>query len=139
MRFVIFISLIFGFIVAKDYNGYNGSGGMLEYKIQNNVYEYHYDNGFTGDDAAGWDPNLQYAWSRIAAANICYKKEIFNEKIIDLLIEKFGENKSVHKIIGIDFHAVQIYANKNFCSDERLKELEEIIPKFKKGNFPKKF
>lgn len=64
MRFVIFISLISGFIVAKNYDGCNGSGGMLEYKIQNNVYEYHYDNGFTGDDAAGWDPNLQYAWSR---------------------------------------------------------------------------
>ncbi|MCW1776925.1 hypothetical protein NB693_21360 [Pantoea ananatis] len=51
--------------------GYSGHGGMTAYSIKPDIYAYHYDHGFDGDDAMGWDPGLQFVWSRAAAAKAC--------------------------------------------------------------------
>lgn len=123
---------------AADYGNYKGSGGMAAYAIKPNVYEYHYDKGFTGPDAAGWDPNLQFAWSRIAAASAC-SVPVAPDKLLPLLISKYGQDNLVHKMVGIDFHVAQIRANKAFCTEERLAELRELMPQFERGEFPTKF
>ena len=84
---------------------------MSAHKIKSNVYEYHYDKGFFGPDAMGWDPNLQFAWSRIAAAKAC-GMEIQEEKLILNLIAEFQKDQMTHQFIGIGFHGAQIGANK---------------------------
>ncbi len=123
---------------AAGYGGYSGKGGMAAYAIKPNVYEYHYDHGFTGSDAMGWNPNLQFAWSRIAAAIVC-GVPVSTEKVIPQLIKKFQQNKLTYKMIGIDFHSAQIRANKRFCTKERVAEAKSLVPQFELGNFPKKF
>ncbi len=124
--------------MAADYGDYKGKGGMSAYKIKSNVYEYHYDNGFTGEDAGGWDSNLQYAWSRIAAAKVC-NNDVSQAKLLPLLIEKYGQDKLTHELIGIRFHEAQIKSNSKFCTPERIEELKIVIPEFNEGKFPKKF
>jgi hypothetical protein len=53
------VTIIYCFsAAAAGYGGYSGKGGMSAYAIKPNVYEYHYDHGFTGPDAMGWNPNL---------------------------------------------------------------------------------
>jgi hypothetical protein len=141
IRLAIFFSTILTFssiALAADYGNYKGKGGMLAYQIQTNVYEYHFDKGFTGEDAAGWDPNLQYAWSRIAAAKIC-NIEVFQDKLLPLLIEKYGQDNFTHELVGINFHEAQIKTNSKFCTPERIEELKNVIPEFSEGKFPKKF
>lgn len=130
--------IICGSASAADYGGYSGSGGMSAESIPSNVYEYHYDKGFTGVDAAGWDPNLQYAWSRIAAATIC-KVDVSVAALVPKLIKKFGQNTFTHKVVGIGFHEAQIRANQKFCTANRVAELKKAIPKFSEGRFPKKY
>lgn len=125
--------------MCADYGGYTGKGGMSAYKIEANVYEYHYDKGFTGPDAMGWDLNAQYAWSRIAAAKLCGAAEASNEKLIPLLMKSFGQDKLVHEMIGIGFHEAQIKANPKFCTPERVSEIRDVFQDFNAGNFPKKF
>lgn len=124
--------------VAADYGTYKGKGGMSAYKIEPNVYEYHYDKGFSGPDAMGWNPNAQFAWSRVAAAKAC-GIDVSVEKLLPLLIVKFGEDKLVHEMIGIGFHEAQIKANSKFCNPERVEELKTVIPEFNSGAFPQKF
>lgn len=124
--------------LAADYGTYKGKGGMAAYKIEPNVYEYHYDKGFTGPDAMGWNPNAQFAWSRIAAAKVC-GVTVSVEKLLPLLLEKFGEDKLVHEMIGIGFHEAQIKSNPKFCTQERIDELKTVIPDFNSGAFPQKF
>lgn len=124
--------------LAADYGTYKGKGGMAAYKIESNVYEYHYDKGFTGPDAMGWNPNTQFAWSRIAAAKVC-GVTVSVEKLLPLLLEKFGEDKLVHEMIGIGFHEAQIKSNPKFCTQERIDELKTAIPDFNSGAFPKNF
>ncbi len=125
-------------VVAQDYGNYLGKGGMSAYDIKRNVYEYHYDKGFTGEDAMGWDPNLQYAWSRLGAAKTC-NVSYPSEKIIEQLIAKYGENTLTHEMVGINFHAAQSKANPSFCTLTRIDEIKDLLPAFEAGNFPKKF
>ncbi len=136
LAFVCFVTTPHG--MAADYGTYKGKGGMSAYKIEPNVYEFHYDKGFTGPDAMGWDPNAQYAWSRIAAAKVC-GVEVSVEKLLPLLIGKFGQDKLVHEMIGIGFHEAQIKSNSKFCTPERTEELKAAIAEFNSGTFPKKF
>ncbi len=125
-------------IAADPYDGYSGQGGMTSNAISFNAYAYHYDKGFTGPDAMGWDPNLNYAWSRIGAAVAC-KIPFSKDKMMKQLVAKFKEDTFTHEIVGIQFHAAQIEANKEFCTKEHVTELKQVIPQFEKGNFPKKF
>ena len=111
---------------------------MSDYDIKSNVYEHHYDKGFTGEDAAGWDPNLQYAWSRIAAAKAC-NVEVSPEDILPFLIAEYGQDSLVHEFVGIRFHEAQILSNPKFCTHERIEELRTLIPEFGAGKFPHKF
>jgi hypothetical protein len=115
---------------------YSGKGGMTAYSIQPEAYLYHYQNGFTGADALGWDPNLQFAWSRLGAAKTCGIK-VDQEKAVKILIEKFGSETWVHEMNGINFHSSQSKAIAGFCTPERLSELQERLPQFERGEFPK--
>lgn len=108
---------------------------MSNYQIKAKQYEYHYDHGFTGGDAAGWDPNLQYAWSRTAAAKACGIK-IDTNKVIANLIKSFGHDDMIHEMVGIQFHEAQILSNKEFCTSQRTNELQVIAPKLEAGKFP---
>ena len=85
-----------------SYGGYLGHGGMTAYDIAPNVYEYHYDHGFTGEDAMGWKPELQFIWSRFGAAEAC----------------------------GLPYdsvHAAQAKANANFCTPKRVQQLKREL------------
>ena len=121
-----------------DYGDYKGVGGMLAYDIKPNVYSYHYDKGFTGVDSATWDPNLQFAWSRIGAAKTC-GIPFSEDKVIQQLVSHYGLSEGNHKIIGILFHTNHTKIAPNFCTDERVKELKAVLPNFESGQFPKKY
>ena len=120
---------------AQDYGGYAGKGGMGARKIEPHVYEYHYDHGFTGEDAMGWEPDLQFAWSRLAAAEACGVTDAPSAIAIDHLIERYGQSASVHETVGIGFHAAQIQANPAFCSAKRKEDLSRLMPEFERGEF----
>src|SRR3970282_461622 len=122
-------------VLSAEYSSYKVSGGMSAHKIKSNVYEYHYDKGFVGPDAMGWDPNLQFAWSRIAAAKAC-GMEIQEEKLILNLIAQFQKDQMTHQFIGIGFHGAQIGANKQFCTEGRVSGLKSILDDFYVGKFP---
>lgn len=108
---------------------------MTAYAIKPEAYIYHYQNGFTGVDAIGWDPNLQYAWSRLGAAKTCGIK--FDQaKVVSALIKRFSSNKLIHEMNGINFHHNQSQAIPGFCTAERLKEISERIVQFERGEFP---
>lgn len=125
---------------------YSGKGGMAAYSIQPEVYLYHYKNGFTGPDAMGWDPNLQFAWSRAGAAKTC-GIAIDKEKTIDNLIKHYGNPEKLsdfmerfsHDMNGIEFHHLQSKTISDFCTPERVNQIRTLIPKFENGNFPKPF
>lgn len=133
-KLTLAIFIISSTTIAADYGNYKGKGGMSAYAIKANVYEYHYDKGFTGEDAAGWDPSLQHVWSRIAAAKVC-NIEVSQEKLLPLLIAKYGEDKLTHEVIGISFHEAQIQSNHKFCTQKRIEELKTLIPDFNIGKF----
>jgi len=126
--------------LAQDvsYGRYKGSGGMSAYRIKSNVYEYHYDKGFTGPDAMGWDPSLQYAWSRIAAAGAC-GVEIDKDKALASLETIYPQGKITHEMIGVGFHSAQIEANPHFCTESRIEELRQISRALEDGSFEKPF
>lgn len=112
---------------AENYGGYSGVGGMTAYAIPANVYAYHYDHGFTGIDAMGWAPELQYAWSRFGAAaacNIPYDKKT----ALTTLQKHYGEDKFAHELNGIDFHRNHAAADAQFCTPERLAEIKRVLP-----------
>jgi|SRR5690606_18784890 len=132
------ILVLSGVAMAADSANYEGKGGMSDYDIKSDVYEYHYDKGFTGEDAAGWDPNLQYAWSRIAAAKAC-NVEVSQDNILPFLIAEYGQDNLVHEFVGIGFHEAQILSIPEFCTHERVEELKALIPEFSEGKFPHKF
>lgn len=111
---------------------------MTAYKIDPKVYVYHYDKGFIGPDAMGWDPNLQFAWSRLGAAQTC--GIAFDQAaMVARLNTRFGQSSFVHELNGIGFHHRQSKGNPAFCTPERVHELNELMPKFAQGDFPKKF
>ncbi|MDO4894910.1 hypothetical protein [Moraxella sp.] len=121
-----------------EYGNYSGKGGMTAYHIDDNAYKYHYDNGFTGVDAMGWDSNLQYAWSRTAGAKTC-GMTVDSKKIVSLLTKKYGYSELVHEINGVEFHFLQQSKIKDFCNEQRVTELKQIIPQMTNGQFAKKF
>lgn len=123
---------------AADYGNYKGRGGMLARSIPANVYAYHYDNGFTGVDAMGWDPNLQFAWSRIAAADAC-GVGIDKAKAMAALQAAYDQDPTVQEIIGIGFHAAQINANPAFCDPARVAALGPLVPHIEDGSFERPF
>jgi len=122
-----------GSVINKSYSG---SGGMTAYNIKPEVYTHHYTKGFTGVDAYGWDPNLQFAWSRIGAAKTC-GINFDQEKAIDQLQAKYEISKVAHEIAGIDFHHMQSKKVAGFCTQERINEIQKYMPNFLSGNFPK--
>ena len=133
---ILLTILVFGStaVLAK----YSGVGGMTKNKIKPKVYLYHYDNGFTGVDAIGWNPNLQYAWSRTGAALTC-NIEINKELILEKMAEKYGHSTFIHEINGVGFHQLHSKKVKKFCTEERVNEILSVIPKFESGDFPEIF
>ena len=121
-----------------NYGNYSGKGGMTAYSIDSNAYKYHYDHGFTGVDAMGWDSNLQYAWARTAGAKTC-GVAVDSKKIITLLTKQYGYGDIVHEMNGVDFHFIQQQKIKDFCSEKRVAELKQVIPQMMNGQFVKKF
>ncbi len=108
---------------------------MTAYDIKPDVYLHHYDKGFTGVDAIGWDPNLQFAWSRTGAAKTCGIK--FDQgKIVDQLQAKYDISKVMHEINGINFHHMQSKKVAGFCTPERMREIHQYMPRFLIGDFP---
>jgi hypothetical protein len=129
---------VFAGCVATAPTQYSGKGGMTAQKIPTNVYLYHYEKGFTGPDAMGWDPNLQFAWSRFAAAKTC-AIPFSQENAVAALTKAYGHDKLTHELVGIDFHQAQVKAAPNFCTAERLTELKSLVPKMEAGEFSKRF
>lgn len=121
---------------TQDYGNYAGKGGMKAHKIESHVYEYHYDHGFSDEDAMGWDPDLQFAWSRLAAAKACNIEHGPQAAVIDHLIQSFGQSESVHEIVGIGFHLAQIQFNPSFCTSKRKAEIVHLMPEYDRGSFP---
>lgn len=109
-----------------SYGGYSGHGGMTAYDIAPNVYEYHYDHGFTGEDTMGWKPELQFIWSRFGAAEAC-GLPYDSEAALAALQQKYGHDRFVHEINGISFHAAQAKANANFCTSKRVQQLKREL------------
>lgn len=121
---------------------YQGKGGMAMYDVSSEAYVYHYENGFTAEDAMSWDPGLRFVWSRVGAAKTCGVS--FNkEKIIDLLIVEYGDpsmkddfmERFKHDMNGIEFHYLQSKKIDGFCSDGRLDEIKRLVPMFEAGGF----
>ena len=124
-------------VANPDYGGYKGRGGMAAFDIKPNVYAYHYDKGFTGPDAGGWDPQLQFVWSRMGAAQSC--GVAFDEAAAFKQLEaKYPHGETVHRMVGVGFHAAQSKASANaFCTSDRLIELRALLPAFERGGFLK--
>ncbi|MFO3705582.1 hypothetical protein ACI6Q5_11460 [Xanthomonas codiaei] len=124
-----------GLVVAQDVPpGYAGQGGMTLQEIDPAIYAYHYDHGFVGEDAMGWDPALQFAWSRIAAAKVCAQQSP-SDALIAKLVEQYGKDAVVHQINGIGFHEAQMRAASTFCTPTRSAEATAVVPAFAGGDF----
>lgn len=119
---------------APEPPSYSGSGGMTVWDIEPEAYLYHYENGFTGEDALGWPPELQFVWSRLGGAVTC-KLEFDKAEMISLLQQRFGESPSIHELNGIGFHAVQSRKVAGFCSEERSDSITNKLRSFVKGRF----
>lgn len=113
---------------------YSGHGGMAAYKIEPDVYLYHYQHGFTGPDAMGWDPGLQWVWSRLGAAKTC-DVPFAEDRLIEKLTARYGHGPLEHGTIGIGFHHQQSRAVPGFCSDARVAELRQAVPAYEAGEF----
>jgi hypothetical protein len=123
---------------ANTSAAYKGSGGMTAYQIKPEVYLHHYTQGFTGVDAMGWNPNLQHAWSRLAAAQTCgiaYDRE----QAIKQLLAVYGQDDLTHRSVGIGFHHNQSKAIAGFCTPERVAEINKLLPQMLAGQFAKLF
>jgi hypothetical protein len=116
--------------------GYSGHGGMSAYRITPEIYAYHYDHGFSGGDAMGWDPQLQFVWSRVAAAKACGVDAVPESAIVAKLVARYGQSDTVHEMVGIGFHQAQIEAAKaQFCTATRLDQVWALLPQFVQGQF----
>ncbi|MCV6612382.1 MAG: hypothetical protein OIF55_16590 [Amphritea sp.] len=119
---------------APEPEVYAGQGGMTEWNIMPDAYLYHYENGFTGDDALGYAPQLQTVWSRLGAAETCgisYDKAL----MISLLSARFGESRITHELNGIGFHAVQTRKVPGFCSEKRVPKIMRSLNRYREGLF----
>ena len=113
---------------------YEGSGGMTEWNISAEAYLYHYEAGFNGVDALGYDEQLQTAWSRLGAAKTC---GIYFDKplIINKLTLHYGENAITHELNGIGFHNVQSHKIPQFCNKQRIEDVHQSVSRYLKGDF----
>ncbi|MES2889449.1 MAG: hypothetical protein V4739_15755, partial [Pseudomonadota bacterium] len=131
LRPTLFISLLFTVgltgCVATAPTAYAGKGGMTARKITPQAYLHHYENGFTGPDAMGWDPNLQFAWSRLAAAKTC-SVPYAQEQAVSALVKKYGQETFVHELNGINFHHLQSKGVPGFCTPQRVAEVKALVP-----------
>jgi hypothetical protein len=113
---------------------YEGFGGMTEWNISPEAYLYHYDAGFTGIDALGYNEQLQKNWSRLGAAKTC--GIFFNKQlIISKLISQYGENAITHELNGIGFHSVQSRKVPQFCNTQRVEAINKSVNRYLKGYF----
>lgn len=113
---------------------YRGSGGMTAYDIRPEVYAYHYEHGFTGVDAMGWDPRLQHAWSRLGAARTCGVAHD-GDAMLGQLVTRFGHDRLTHDLNGVGFHHQQSRKVPGFCTEARLAELKTAVPAMAAGRF----
>ena len=105
---------------------YSGSGGMTRSDISPEVYIYHYENGFTGPDAMGWAPELQYAWSRLGAAETC-NIPFDEQKALTKLKAMNDIGDFAHKMNGIEFHHLHSREVPDFCTPERVAEINAFL------------
>lgn len=120
--------------VKPEQNVYSGSGGMTRWNIDPAAYLYHYENGFRGSDALGYDEQLHMVWSRLGGAitcNIDYDKQV----MILRLTQRFGEKAITHELNGIGFHNVQSRKVPDFCNASRIKMINKAINRYRKGKF----
>ncbi|MBQ0782716.1 MAG: hypothetical protein KBT66_00650 [Amphritea sp.] len=113
---------------------YEGSGGMTKWNILPEAYLFHYETGFTGIDALGYDEQLQKNWSRLGAAKTCgipFDKRL----IIPKLISQYGENAITHELNGIGFHSVQSRKVPQFCDTQRVEAISKSVNRYLKGYF----
>ncbi|WP_019622004.1 hypothetical protein [Amphritea japonica] len=113
---------------------YGGTGGMTEWNILPNVYLFHYENGFTGVDALGYDAKLQSIWSRLGAAQSC-DIHFDTQIMISKLINQYGETAITHELNGIGFHRVQSRRIPKFCDKQRVGEINKAVKRYKRGDF----
>ena len=111
---------------------YSGSGGMAAWDIEPQIYLYHFRNGFKGEDALGFNEQLQHIWSRLGAAQTC-SIDFDKPMMISLLVEHFGENRITHELNGIGFHAVQSRKVPQFCDEQRIEEIAQAIDNYRLG------
>jgi hypothetical protein len=122
-------------VAGKDLSGQKCTDDLQEYAIKSRAYLCHYDNGFTGAAASGWPTAMQYAWSRIAAAEVCGNLKSQEDTLVDLLSKRLGEDSFVHKLNGVGFHRLQIQKIPDFCTTKRIAELQKVVPGFMQGKF----
>lgn len=103
-------------------------------KKQSLLYENNYDHGFVGKKALGWDSTLQYARSRVGAAMTC-QIPINKPQILINLAKTFGFDVSIHDNNIMNYHYTHSNRIANFCTPERIKEINTMIPHFEAGEF----
>lgn len=113
---------------------YGGTGGMTAHEIKPDVYLHHYARGFTGVDAMGWDANLQFAWSRLGAAKTC-GVAFDGPAMTQRLVARWGHDRFVHELNGVDFHHLQSRGIPGFCTPERVAEIKALLPAMAAGEF----
>lgn len=134
----VLVAALLAGCAASASKPYGGSGGMAAYNITPDVYTHHYQHGFTGRDAMGWDANLQWAWSRIGAAKTC-GVPYAADKVLAQLIATYGHSETAHGMVGIDFHHLQSKGVPGFCSEARVAEVRQQLPAFEMGRFVKRW
>jgi len=113
---------------------YSGSGGMTRWNIAPEVYRYHYEHGFSGPDALGYDEQLQTVWSRLGGAITCHI-DYDKQTMIQRLQQHFGETAITHELNGIGFHSVQSRKVRNFCTDRRVRAIKRVLRRYREGRF----
>ncbi|MBA0283165.1 hypothetical protein D7Y44_08480 [Stenotrophomonas maltophilia] len=135
MKKMMFLAALLLPMVAQAYSGH---GGMKAKRISSEVYAYHFDNGFTGEDAMGWDPDLQFAWSRLAAARAC-KVSVDEGAALEYLAKKFDQDPVMQEIVGVGFHEAQIRSNSSFCTQARIDSTNELVEELKANDLKSRF
>lgn len=113
---------------------YTGIGGMTKWNITPSDYLFHYNNGFTGIDALGYNEHLQTVWSRLGGAQTC-GIDFDAQSMIYKLIVKYGETTITHELNGIGFHSVQSRKVPKFCDISRIREINKALTRYNKGYF----